>query len=467
MPNTKVFNAVGPTGATGDPGATGPIGSTGPQGNTGPTGSTGPAGPTVLSTDAGNLATLGSDSLLYSPLPATPPLASSSANGYLLKTSGLTTDFLDGSNHFQDLATALRPVIWNYRSRSFNAIGNPTFEIDQRNVGGATAVNFGLDRWTLGSGGSPTPTWVVSQKQVATPVVWPGTSTVVSRSALQITLTTAQASVGTNQLLWYSTTVEGPSLRPLVGNVHSISMLVNSSVAPFSFPVALNDIANNNYIVYLVTVSTANTWTLITIPNIPVWPSGGTWSPLPGVGGYVFSIGLAVGSARSVSTAGIGQWLTVGPKYGAQGATVWTSFPTGTTFQIGYVQHEPGAECTSFMDLDFQTNLTQCQRYFAKSIGYGAVVPNGSWKNMGNHVSGGSGRSNIRFPVEMAAIPTVTVYDNTTIAGAVYIEPGGSITGAAATGATQSGVQGFSYPSQASTPVGSSILGQWRADTGW
>ena len=144
MPNTKVFNAVGPTGATGDPGATGPIGSTGPQGNTGPTGSTGPAGPTVLSTDAGNLATLGSDSLLYSPLPATPPLASSSANGYLLKTSGLTTDFLDGSNHFQDLATALRPVIWNYRSRSFNALGNPTFEIDQRNVGGSDGRGFRL-----------------------------------------------------------------------------------------------------------------------------------------------------------------------------------------------------------------------------------------------------------------------------------------------------------------------------------
>ncbi len=50
--------ATGPAGPQGDPGATGPAGADGADG------ATGPAGPTAVSADAGNLATLGTDSLL-------------------------------------------------------------------------------------------------------------------------------------------------------------------------------------------------------------------------------------------------------------------------------------------------------------------------------------------------------------------------------------------------------------------
>lgn len=57
---------------TGPAGATGPQGTPGPQGNPGPIGPVGPPGPNRVSTDANNQAVLGSDSLIYVPVPANP-----------------------------------------------------------------------------------------------------------------------------------------------------------------------------------------------------------------------------------------------------------------------------------------------------------------------------------------------------------------------------------------------------------
>jgi hypothetical protein len=55
------------SGGGGGGGATGPTGPAGAPGPAGATGPTGPAGPTVVSTDAGNAAVLGTDSFIYVP----------------------------------------------------------------------------------------------------------------------------------------------------------------------------------------------------------------------------------------------------------------------------------------------------------------------------------------------------------------------------------------------------------------
>src|SRR5215471_9937699 len=62
-------------------------------------------------------------------------LANTTQAGMLHQTSGNTTDFLDGTNTFQPLASA--PGLTLMRLRSFNAVGNSTFECDARNVGTA------------------------------------------------------------------------------------------------------------------------------------------------------------------------------------------------------------------------------------------------------------------------------------------------------------------------------------------
>jgi hypothetical protein len=59
-----VDSVPGVPGAAGPPGPTGPTGATGAAG---PPGASGPAGPSAVSTDAGNTATLGTDSLIFVP----------------------------------------------------------------------------------------------------------------------------------------------------------------------------------------------------------------------------------------------------------------------------------------------------------------------------------------------------------------------------------------------------------------
>lgn len=58
---------TGPQGPKGDPGAQGTQGNVGPQGPQGNVGVTGPPGPTAVSANAGNLARLGTDSLIFVP----------------------------------------------------------------------------------------------------------------------------------------------------------------------------------------------------------------------------------------------------------------------------------------------------------------------------------------------------------------------------------------------------------------
>jgi hypothetical protein len=79
--------AIGPTGPVGVSGAAGSIGPTGPVGVTGVTG---PAGPSSVSTDAGNLAKLGSDAKIYVSATAaqTPWLSNIDGAGYQLLNAG-------------------------------------------------------------------------------------------------------------------------------------------------------------------------------------------------------------------------------------------------------------------------------------------------------------------------------------------------------------------------------------------
>src|SRR4029077_8607673 len=113
--SAAVFNFTVPQGIQGTAGTPGTAGAQGPAG---------PAGPTAVSTDSGNLATLGSDSLLYLP------------------------------------PSAVQPTIWSVRLRSFNAVGNPNFEVDQRNAGSVltNAINsiFLQDRYQLNKVGTMT-----------------------------------------------------------------------------------------------------------------------------------------------------------------------------------------------------------------------------------------------------------------------------------------------------------------------
>src|SRR4029077_9984136 len=114
--------------------------------------------PDVVSTDAGNIATLGTDNHILVP----------------------------------------QSQIWSARLRSFQALSNSTFEIDQRNVGTALTnpVNNTLiqDRWQVQKSALTGTVKTALQDASAAPIVIPGTNFGITAKFQRLTVGTAQAS---------------------------------------------------------------------------------------------------------------------------------------------------------------------------------------------------------------------------------------------------------------------------------
>lgn len=422
--------ATGPAGPQGNPGtagSTGPQGPPGTAGTAGATGPTGPPGPQAVSTDANNLATLGTDSKV---------LVSAS-------------------------------LIWLSRLRSFNTIGNPTFEVDQRTAGaGATNSGWSMDRWKfliLGSGSMA----ATATKLNPTPVVLvPGTDFAISRSCLEVKLTTQQATLGTNDSMYLQQSIEGPRLRELLGGSHSLSMLVRSSVANLKFSATLMDNSGTYYLPLLFTLGAANTWTLVSIPNLAAWAASGSFPTAPGgIGCYLF-ISLAAGSALLGAS---NVWQT-GNISGATGMSNFASNPVGSTFDIAFVQHEPGPLCTPPNDKPFDQNLEECLRYYQKSYDYTLKPGVASAINGTTQAFVGSGMPTIVpgavLPKRMAKVPTIVVFSsNDGTMNAVYDFTSSGNRAVSATYAGEAAIVQASLT--AAAPVGNLIRYHWTADTGW
>jgi len=383
---------------------------------------------------------------------------------------------------FDNLANSLAPTInqgnqaqiWNTRLRSFNSVGNCNFEVDQRNVFGAITglgVNVWIqDRWQFQRSGTLTGTVNSSPSTPAfgtTQIVVPGTSFAISSKALGLAVGTAQVTLAASDYVAISQTIEGPFFRELCNDVHSVSLLVFSNLAGLKFSVSLRDPGLSRTLVKLCTIPTANTWTLITLPNMPVWPTAGNFSTANGVAGYGFSICLASGTTLIAPAADTWQG---GNFLGAPGMSNFMA-TSGNSFFCAFVQHESGNQSSQLMDLDFQTNLFRAQRYFQKTYGQ-AVKPGNALDNAGANlfftpVAGATLQVPVRFPVTMAKIPTMTLYSNNTGASGVIRN---STTGADIA-ATVSSPQdsGYSWINITGTAPAASANLQWHhtADTGW
>lgn len=458
--------APGATGPQGNPGSTGPQGNpgaTGSQGPQGPVGPTGPPGPTVVSADAGNTAVLGTDSKIL--VPAT-PLATTIKAGSIRQLTGLTTDFLDGTNNFQNLQGAIIPIIGDMRLRSFNAIGNPNFEVAQRNNGAANTLVNGVfieDRWAAGRAG----THAATGQRVVGNVTLPGSNYSISVGYMRLTLNTAQASLGASDCLYVVQTVEGSRWRELMSDVHSVSLLVRSSVAGLKFGVSIRDSAPTKSLTKLCTIPAANVWTMIQLPNLPIFPAG-NFSFTPGLIGYVLTITLAAGT--TLTAPANDSWQN-GNFLGAIGQDNFASKAVSSTFDAVLVQHEPGAICTTPMDPPFTENFDDCLRYFSKTYEYG--VPVGTGGATGGVICiqpAAATTPNVLgwwpFRKVMAKSPTFTCYSFTT--GAINNVRYTTNASDVAVNSTGGGTNALNAVILAANPVVNARLDwHYTADTGW
>ncbi len=269
--------------------------------------------------------------------------------------------------------------------------------------------------------------FVAAGQQVSSPFA--GT-----RYALRLTVSVAQASMGTNDELSVVLPIEGTRCARLA--------MGTSNAAPQSlgfwiqanrtgtYSGSIRNGAKNRSRPFSFTITTANTPQWVSLTNI-AGDTSGTWANDVNVGQYI-TICLAGGASR-IGTDGA--WA--GADYsGATGTTNGVA-ATSDVFHVSNVIALPGVELpdsarAAFVNLPFDEALARCQRYWETSTD--GTPANGNGSDL-NRTSGGAVFSSaiysdvIRLRVKKRAIPTMTFYStNLGSSGAgvwQYYGPGG------------------------------------------
>jgi hypothetical protein len=393
-----------------------------------PGGAQGPLGPTAVSANTGNVATLGSDSLIYVPDPAS--------------------------------------EITSVRLRSFNAVGNPNFEVDQRNVGGSVnpANNVGIiDRWFGFKPAGTTMATGVGQLTPAQGILVPGTNFRISSKQFGGQLTTQQTTLAAGDFYGFVQHIEGSVLRELMSDVSSISLLAYAANG-LKFSISIRDSPATKSLVKLCTIPPA-TWTLVSLPNLPVFPSG-NFSAAPGVVGCDLAVILASGATFTAPAADT--WQT-GNFLGAPGMDNFGAQALNSTFYLGFVQHEPGPLCTTLIDKPFRQNYDECLRYYQKSYDYQTAVGTTTGAN-GTGVftvsaSNVTAFGQVGFQATMAKQPTMILYALDGTPNAVRATPQNSNWGITSCIPNSKAIGQISTAT--AFPANNQLLFHWTADTGW
>ena len=274
-----------------------------------------------------------------------------------------------------------------------NRIINGDMRIDQRNGGASitasNTVTFTVDRFN--SYGSAAAKYTVQQNagSVTPPVGFTNYLGCTSSSAY---------SVGASDFFAVSQNIEGVNTADLSWGTASaktvtLSFQAYSSLTGTFGGVIYNALFNRSF-PFTYTISSANTWTSISIPI--AGDTSGTWA------GYAVGLTLSFSLGAGASVSGTaGAWVGAGYR-AATGATsvVGTS---GATFYITGVQLEKGSTATDFEYVDYGRSLIQCQRFFTN------LYPSLDMPVVRVQSADLLRRGTVPFGVTMRAAPTVTI----------------------------------------------------------
>jgi len=338
-------------------------------------------------------------------------------------------------------------------SRFTNRLINGAMVIDQRNAGASVTPTGGtylVDRWQLYATQSSKLTCGQNLNAITPPIGF--------TNYLGFSSTSAYSVLSTD---YFSITqrIEGFNVSDLgygTANAKTItvSFWVYSSLTG-TFGGALHNNAFNRSYVFSYSISTANTWTQISVTI--AGDTTGTWTTNNTVG---LEIGWSLGAGSS-QVGSAGAWS--GNNY--FGATSQTQIvgTNGATFYITGVQLEVGSNATSFEYRPYGTELTLCQRYYYKTYSQGTnpASATASGTRGGSAYNGGTGiAGNFSYAVSMRTAPTITPYGESGTSG-VWSQAGGSNTGSAS--ASLIGDQGFMQINISSLTAGNVYYGHYVA----
>jgi hypothetical protein len=239
-----------------------------------------------------------------------------------------------------------------------NRIINGAMVIDQRNAGASVSSfvsPYTLDRWAIYVSQTSKMTCQQNAGSVTPPVGFSNYMGITSSSAY---------SVVSSDYFFISQRIEGFNTADLAWGTASaatvtLSFKVYSSLTG-TFGGSIQNSAQNRTYPFTYTVSSANTWTTVSVTI--AGDTTGTWLTNNGTGIQV-NFGLGVSSTFSATA---GSW-GAGSFFSATGATsvVGTS---GATFYITGVQLEKGSTATSFDYRPYGTELALCQRYYQIAV---------------------------------------------------------------------------------------------------
>ena len=280
-----------------------------------------------------------------------------------------------------------------------NRIINGAMVIDQRNAGASVTANnnvFGVDRWKCDMVASSKGT--IQQTPSATETGY-ATRVAAGFSSYLAFTSSAATSLAAGDYYSIIQAVEGLNISDLAwgtanAKTVTLSFLVYSSLTG-TFGGAIQNSAYNRSYPFSYTISSANTWTSISITI--AGDQSGTWLTTNGAG---LRVRFSLGTGTTFSgTAGAWVGSDIESVTGAT-SVVGTN---GATFYITGVQLEKGSTATSFDYRPYGTELALCQRYYSK---FGLV--NFGGLGSGVAISSTDAWVYVKHPITMRTSPTFT-----------------------------------------------------------
>jgi len=274
-----------------------------------------------------------------------------------------------------------------------NRIINGDMVIDQRNAGASvtpTDGQFAVDRWRCRLSQSSKYSFQQNAAAVTPPT---GFNYYLGATSL------SSFSPASGDFFNFNQPIEGYNIADLAwgtanAKTVTLSFQVYSSLTGL-FGARLLNASNNRYYIFTYTVSSANTWTTISVTIDG--DTTGTWGTTNGIG---ISLAFDLGSGSTFDTASPNNWGTSDAIRTSSCVRVIAT--NGATFYITGVQLEVGSTATPFERRLYNQELANCQRYYNRFISTGA-----SMNRVGSGLVGSATTGGVCFSaVTMRATPT-------------------------------------------------------------